>query len=292
MPVSGDASRRVTFDQHAVAVGSNRLTTVQTYDILMLIVLAGTTLFGFWKGMAWQIASLASLVVSYYAALRFSERLAPHIPYFGDQAPLNRFIAMLAIYAVTSFVIWMLFRMVSKIIDRVKLEGFDRQLGAILGFAKGALLCIAITFFAVTLLTEEQGQAIMSSQSGRYIVALLRNAHAVVPPELQPHLQKIEQRLSPDGDHNGDPPSGAQELFELWQNSRSQAQPSANSRPEQPPAAWPTPQFPPWPTQGGNAPPGGQTQVPNATASPYSSSPLEPRPFPGSLEAAPVSVER
>ena len=54
-------------------------------------------MFGFWKGMAWQIASLASLVVSYFAALRFSEQLAPM---FGDQAPLNRFVAMLAIYIV------------------------------------------------------------------------------------------------------------------------------------------------------------------------------------------------
>ena len=34
-------------------------------------------MFGFWKGMAWQLASLASLVVSYIAALQFSERLAP-----------------------------------------------------------------------------------------------------------------------------------------------------------------------------------------------------------------------
>ena len=39
--------------------------------------------------MAWQIASLASLVVSYFAALRFSAQLAP---YFGEQAPLNRFV--------------------------------------------------------------------------------------------------------------------------------------------------------------------------------------------------------
>ena len=35
-------------------------------------------------------------------------------------------------------------------IDRVKLNEFDRQMGALVGFAKGVLLCIAITFFAVT----------------------------------------------------------------------------------------------------------------------------------------------
>src|SRR3990170_7253499 len=71
---------------------------METYDLLMILVLVAATLFGFWKGMAWQIASLASLAVSYVAALRFSEQLAP---VFGDHAPLNRFVAMLAIYVGT-----------------------------------------------------------------------------------------------------------------------------------------------------------------------------------------------
>jgi membrane protein required for colicin V production len=72
---------------------------MQSYDLIMVLVLVAATVFGFWKGMAWQIASLASLVVSYFAALRFSGQLAPM---FGDHAPLNRFIAMFAIYIGTS----------------------------------------------------------------------------------------------------------------------------------------------------------------------------------------------
>ena len=35
---------------------------IQPYDFVMLAVLVGTTLFGLWKGMAWQMASLASVV--------------------------------------------------------------------------------------------------------------------------------------------------------------------------------------------------------------------------------------
>ena len=64
---------------------------MELYDICMLVVLVAATLFGAWKGMAWQVASTASLVLSYVVALRFSEQLAPR---FGQQAPLNRFIAM------------------------------------------------------------------------------------------------------------------------------------------------------------------------------------------------------
>lgn len=210
---------------------------MQTYDLLMLLVLVAATLFGFWKGMAWQVASLASLVVSYIAALRFSERLAP---LFGEHAPWNRFVAMLVIYIATSLAIWMLFRLVAGVIDKVRLESFDRQLGAIFGLAKGVLLCVAITFFAVTLLPEAQGEAIVASQSGRYIVALLDKSHSVFPPEIHqvidPYLNKIEQRLNPNFQPQG------QDLKQLWQ--------SESGRGTVPQLPWPIPQqLPPWPSE-------------------------------------------
>src|SRR5204862_7823668 len=110
--------------------------TMQNYDLVMIAVLVGATIFGFWKGMAWQIASLASLVVSYFASLKFGEQLAP---LFGQQAPLNKFVAMLAIYVGASFIIWTLFRLVSGAIDQIRMESFDKQLGAMFGFAKGVL---------------------------------------------------------------------------------------------------------------------------------------------------------
>jgi membrane protein required for colicin V production len=170
---------------------------MELYDILMLVVLVGATVFGAWKGMAWQMASLASLVVSYLAALRFSEKLAPH---FGAQPPLNRFIAMAVIYAVTGAAVWLLFRLVAGFIDRVRLKEFDRQIGALFGAAKGVLLCVAITFFAVTL-SEKGRETVLQSRSGYYIAQLLARADKVMPKELHdvldPYLDKLEEELKP-----------------------------------------------------------------------------------------------
>jgi len=218
---------------------------MQTYDMLMVLVLVAATLFGFWKGMAWQIASLASLVVSYFAALRFADQLAPMI---SDQAPWNKFVAMLAIYVGTSFVIWTLFRLVSGVIDRVELDGFDHQMGALIGLGKGILLCIAITFFAVTILPQTQKDTIIASQAGHYIVRILDKTHSVVPPEIHdvihPYVDRIEQRLDP----NQQPQSGL-DIQALWPQGKSPPRPAqatnANSQPQQQqqaenlPATWP-----------------------------------------------------
>jgi membrane protein required for colicin V production len=164
----------------------------------MLVVLLGATLFGAWKGMAWQVASTASLVLSYLVALRFSEQLAPR---FGQQAPLNRFIAMFVLYMATSLLIWLIFRIVAGFINRVRLREFDRQMGAMFGAAKGVLLCVAITFFAVTL-SEKAREKVMHSRSGYMIARLLDRADGVMPRELHdvldPYLNKLEEHLDPN----------------------------------------------------------------------------------------------
>jgi len=181
----------------------------------MLAVLAATTIFGFWKGLAWQIASLASLIASYFVALRFAGQLAPMI---SEHEPWNKFVAMLIIYAAASLAIWMVFRLVAGFIDRVKLKEFDRQMGALVGFAKGILFCIAITFFAVTILSQEKRERIIASRSGRYIVRFLNHADAVAPPEIKsvvgPLIDKVEQRLNPD--YQPDPNTDIQQLQQLF----------------------------------------------------------------------------
>src|SRR5688500_16676564 len=174
---------------------------MEWYDLLMIAVLLGTTIFGFLKGMAWQIASLASLVVSYFIALRFSEPLAA-TGLFGDEVPWNRFVAMLAIYVATSLVVWLAFRVVSRAIDRVRLQEFDRQIGGLFGLAKGVLLCVAITFFSLTLVPDTR-DAILRSRSGHYIALLIARADAVMPPEVHasvdPYLNRLEEELNGQG---------------------------------------------------------------------------------------------
>src|SRR5262249_8486767 len=137
---------------HGIGPGScPEIVPMEIYDICMLVVLVAATVFGAWKGMAWQVAPSASLVLSYPGALKVSDQTAH---FFGQQAPLNRFLAMLVLYVSTSLIIWLAFRLVANFINRVKLREFDHQMGALFGAAKGVLWCVAITFFAVTLSTK------------------------------------------------------------------------------------------------------------------------------------------
>ena len=110
---------------------------MQVYDIIMLTVLIGATLLGAWQGLIWQAAAIASIFLSSYIALQFHPPLADAL---SAKPPWNKFLAMLILYLATSLLIWITSRLLSDFIDRVKLKEFDRQVGALLGLAKGAWL--------------------------------------------------------------------------------------------------------------------------------------------------------
>lgn len=168
---------------------------IEGYDLVMLGILAAAAALGYFKGIVWQIAWIAGIAASSFLALRFSGQLAPFV---GQQAPWNRLIAMLAIYVGTSLAVWLIFRVISGAINAIHLSAFDHQLGLLLGLAKGGLMCIVVTFFAVTLAPAYRDQ-IVASRSGKLVAEIIMRADEVLPPNIaepvQPFVKQFEDQF-------------------------------------------------------------------------------------------------
>jgi membrane protein required for colicin V production len=168
---------------------------IEGYDLVMLGILAAATVLGYFKGMVWQLAWIAGIAASTTVAIRFSGPLAG---FFGQQPPWNRLLAMLALYVVTSLVVWLVFRVISGAINAVHLSSFDHQLGLLLGLAKGVLLCVVVTFFAVTLAPGYRDQ-IVGSRSGRLVAELIVRADEFLPADVvetvKPFVKQFEDRV-------------------------------------------------------------------------------------------------
>jgi len=206
---------------------------MQGYDFVMIGVLIGAVAWGAWKGFAWQVASTASMVLSYFVALNFRTPLSQIIK---TDPPWNVFVSMLILFLGTSLVVWLCFNFVSQAIEKMKLKEFDRQVGAILGFVKGVILCVLITLFAMSLLDQPRRQAIINSRSGMYIAQLLAKADAIMPREIRqvlaPYVDGLEQNMSTSG-YYAPPPdyqnnrlpnliNGAINAVEQYQNNQGQ----------------------------------------------------------------------
>lgn len=189
-----------------------------TYDIIMLAVLVAATLWGVYKGLAWQIASMASIFCSYFVAMNFRTAVVGMIK---AEPPWNYAIAMLILYFGTSLVVWVAFRLVRQTIDKVKLQEFDKHVGGVLGFAKGVALCVVITLFAMVLVGDAQRQQIVHSYSGYYIAVLLDKSHAVLPQEVHdqvhPLIHSLDQSLPAGYEHFHEQPQQPWQPNQPWQ---------------------------------------------------------------------------
>ncbi|MBX3417263.1 MAG: CvpA family protein [Pirellulaceae bacterium] len=168
-----------------------------SYDVLMLLIFVGSILFGWWKGLAWQIASLAAVVVSYFVAIQFRDPLTKMLNIDQPWAP---FLSMLILYGATSLGVWLAYGYVRVSIQRMQLKSFDSQIGAIIGGVKGALVCMVVTMFAVTLLGDGVRRGIVESRCGGLIARGINRLNGVVPDELHqmldPFVNKFNDRLA------------------------------------------------------------------------------------------------
>ena len=72
---------------------------MQGYDLFMIIILAAAVIWGAWKGLAWQVASLASVVLSYVAAMMFRQPVANFLSQQVELVPpLDTGLAMLILF--------------------------------------------------------------------------------------------------------------------------------------------------------------------------------------------------
>ena len=163
---------------------------MQVYDIIVLVILVGATLWGAYRGLVSQVASIVSIGLSYFVAYKFRGEVSAMI---NQDPPWNMFLAMLLLFVGTSLAVWIAFSFIRTSVEKHRLKGFDRQIGAALGFAKGVLFAIVVTLFSLMLLPDDQKETVVQSHSGHAIAVLLHKATPIMPKEVHQLLSKYLQ---------------------------------------------------------------------------------------------------
>lgn len=143
--------------------------TLTIYDAAMAGVVVAGMAWGCWRGVTWQIASIASLILGYIASHQLSPQLASN---FGTDPVISRTLAMMTIYAVVSGGVFLVAWIFRSILRRMKFEAFDRHLGMLLGGMEGAILGIVVTFFVVSLAPQTR-EPIYTSPTGKLVAKLI-----------------------------------------------------------------------------------------------------------------------
>jgi membrane protein required for colicin V production len=118
-----------------------------TFDIIVYSILGLSVIFSLFKGFVKEIFSLLSYLGGYLMASKyqvvFSRTLMESIP----SKPIANLIAFTAIYILSAIIISFMGRVARGfIMSATQLSGFDRLAGGIVGFVKGVIIVVALTF--------------------------------------------------------------------------------------------------------------------------------------------------
>ncbi len=160
------------------------------YDIAVLGVLVYSMARGASRGLVWQLASIAGIILCLMFAETFSGVVGPHI---SLKPPLNEWVTMFGAYLFFSFIGFGAARMLTKSIEDAGFKEFNSHLGALFGLAKGFVMCLVLTFFLATL--DATHDVIRNSRSGYYAALTMQKIHPVMPDKLHDALNRYIHSL-------------------------------------------------------------------------------------------------
>ncbi|MDR3197741.1 MAG: CvpA family protein [Planctomycetaceae bacterium] len=152
---------------------------MSVFDLIIFAVLIAFAFRGWTTGMVAQIVSVGSLAVSWIVASRFAFLFAPSIP---AEEPWNKIGAMIILFILTLFAVRQAHRYLEKKIKDWHLAKWNRHLGGLLGFLKGVIVCMVLTFFGV-MLSEITRDVVFKSKSGNSLALLIEKTGTFIPPD-------------------------------------------------------------------------------------------------------------
>jgi membrane protein required for colicin V production len=176
-----------------------------TYDALMAGLVVAGMVWGAWRGIIWQAASISSLVLGYAVAHQLSPQMAGHFP---GEPVVARAEAMLAIYAAVSGGIFLGAWLIRSTLRQLRFEAFDRHLGMIMGGIEGALLGLVATLFVVSM-DEPLRAPIFASPTGQIVSRVMNSIGPVLPGEARDALAPFWSTTTAVGTVAADPSGSA-----------------------------------------------------------------------------------
>jgi len=149
--------------------------SVRWVDVAIVFTLLLTTVLGYRSGFIWQAIRIASVVAAFWVAARFHPLVAIRLARdMSESARLG--VSFVGLFVGSLLVAYLTMFLVREPIDALEPETGDRVLGALIGMAKGLLLC-GIAALAVLQFGDELGdvrRAVRESPSARIVVECAR----------------------------------------------------------------------------------------------------------------------
>ena len=115
-------------------------------DWILLGVLLASMVMGLWRGLVYEVLSLAGWVAAFVVAQWLAPDVVGWLPLIKDAPNAVQYaVAFAVVFVATVFVAGMVSWLIKKLVETVGLRPVDRTLGGAFGLARGVVLLLALT---------------------------------------------------------------------------------------------------------------------------------------------------
>jgi membrane protein required for colicin V production len=117
-------------------------------DWIFVVVLVVSLLVGAWRGLVYELFSLANWIAAFVLAQWFAPDVAHYLP-LGNSTEVVRYAAgFVVVFVAALFAGGLIAFLVRKLVAAVGLRPVDRVLGAAFGLVRGVVVLLALTVVA------------------------------------------------------------------------------------------------------------------------------------------------
>ncbi len=168
------------------------------FDIILLVLLGGFTLFGLWFGFVHALGSLIGTFVGVYMASRYYEPLADWlIKNVGWSANFSKVLVFIVAFLIINRLVGLVFYFIDKILyiftHLPYIHGLNRVLGLVFGFLEGMLVLGTIFYFIARFPVSAN---FMSALSSSQIAPLTINFASVLLPFIPDAIKILKSTIN------------------------------------------------------------------------------------------------
>lgn len=126
-------------------------------DWILLGVLLTSMVVGLWRGLVYEVLSLAGWVAAFFVAQWWASDAIAWMPFIKSApASVQYAVAFALVFIATVFTAGLVSWLIKKLVESVGLRPIDRALGGLFGLARGVVLLLVLTvLLQLTQMTQE-----------------------------------------------------------------------------------------------------------------------------------------
>mgnify|MGYP002350552471 CR=1 FL=1 len=163
------------------------LTTMAVLDWIFLAVLLVSMVVGAWRGLVYEMLSLANWMAAFVLAQWFGPAAAEWLPLAGATEVVRFLAGFVVVFVAALFVGGLLAFLIRKLVAAMGLRPVDRVLGAAFGVVRGAVVLLAFTV-VVGMTPMKAGPWWQESTGARIATVVLQGLKPLMPQEFGKYL--------------------------------------------------------------------------------------------------------